>query len=217
MTDTSTSASSHGAFRECLDEHGGLRLNLGCGNKRRAGYLGVDRGEASAVDVRMDVLEYLKTLPAGAVSSVYSRHMLEHFEPEPFRQLLEQIDRVLRPGGEIEIIVPHFSNPYFYSDPTHRQPFGLYSFSYLCERTCLTRGVPSYVRIEGWSLEDVQFGFSVYGEWKRGRLPLPPFAKIVERFVNRKRDRMEWYERFACWIYSIYEIQFRIKKSSSAS
>src|SRR6185312_2948084 len=41
---------------------------------------------------------------------------------------------VLEPGGEFRAVVPHFSNLHFYSDPTHRTFFGLYTFSYLSVR-----------------------------------------------------------------------------------
>jgi hypothetical protein len=41
-----------------------------------------------------------------------------------------QIAKDLEQGELIEIIVPHFSNPHYYSDPTHVRFFGLYTMSY---------------------------------------------------------------------------------------
>lgn len=155
---------SYEAFRAA---DGGLRVNLGCGSKVRPGFLGVDLGENTKADVKMDVLAWLRAQPDSSISEVYSRHMLEHLPPDVFREFLEQVNRVLKTGGTLIFIVPHYSNPYYYSDPTHRQPFGVHSFSYLCETTCLHRGVPNYARIPGWHLTKVRVGFLPY---KRPRL-----------------------------------------------
>jgi len=81
-----------------------LRLNLGCGNKRRPGFLGVDIGDFDAVDVRQDVLSYLRSLGDQTVQEVYSRHFLEHLEPAALQELLAHVDRVLVPGGRAHFI-----------------------------------------------------------------------------------------------------------------
>lgn len=49
------------------DRPDGTRLNLGCGSISKPGFLGVDIGEGSAVDVRMDVMQYLRSLPPHSV------------------------------------------------------------------------------------------------------------------------------------------------------
>jgi len=192
--------------------NGGLRINLGCGSKQRPGFLGVDQGEQTTAHVRMDVLAYLRSLPAHSVAEVYSRHMLEHFEPAPLRELLAQIDRVLMPGGVIVFIVPHFSNPYFHSDPTHRQAFGVHTFSYLCETTCLRRKVPSYARIAGWHLVDVKVGFVPYGKLRLLGIRVPLLSDLLNPLVNASRRGVELFERYCTGLWSIYEVTFRIEK-----
>jgi hypothetical protein len=49
-------------------------------------------------------------------------------------RLIEELGRVMAPGAALTIIVPHFSNPFYYSDPTHRTPFGLYTMAYFCDQ-----------------------------------------------------------------------------------
>ena len=189
-----------------------LKINLGCGGKRIAGFVGVDVADLPAVDVKMDVRAYLRSLEPGSVSDVYSRHFLEHVDGAALRDLLLEIDRVLQPGGRIEFIVPHFSNPYYYSDPTHRQPFGVHTFSYLCERTCLRRGVPNYAAIPGWSLVDVKLGFLPYGQPRLLGLKVPMLSRLLNRVVNRGHLAIELFERYCCWWLTIYEVKFRIEK-----
>jgi len=194
-----------------------LRINLGCGNKRREGFIGVDVGDFPAVDVRRDVLEYLRSLPDGSVEEVYSRHFLEHLEPPALQELLSQVDRVLRPGGRIHFIVPHFSNPYFHSDPTHRQAFGVHTFSYLCEHTCLHRSVPSYARRAGWSLSRVRVGFLPYERWTLFGRPRWMLSDWLNKFVNGKTKRIELFERYCSGVLSIYEVEFFIDKRGGAA
>jgi hypothetical protein len=190
----------------------GLRINLGCGNKRIAGFIGVDIGDGAAVDVRMDVRDYLRSLPDGTVQEVYSRHFLEHVEPQELRPLLLEIDRVLRAGGGVRFIVPHYSNPYFYSDPTHRTFFGVHTFSYLCEHTCLNRGVPNYAAIARWSLTNVRAGFVPYARPRVLGISIPMLSGLLNRLVNVNTMAVELFERYLCGIWSIYEIEYRIEK-----
>ena len=195
----------------------GLRVNLGCGNKRREGFIGVDVGDFPAVDVRSDVLDYLRSLPDASVAEVYSRHFLEHLEPPALQELLAQVDRVLQPGGRIHFIVPHFSNPYYHSDPTHRQAFGVHTFSYLCEHTCLHRSVPSYARRAGWSLSRVRVGFLPYERWTLFGRPRWMLSDWLNKFVNRMTKRIELFERYCSGVLSIYEVEFFIDKRSAAA
>ena len=194
----------------------GLRINLGCGNKRVAGFIGVDIGDAEAVDVRMDVLSYLRSLQDGSVQEVYSRHFLEHVEPQALRPLLLEIDRVLRPGGRVRFIVPHFSNPYFYSDPTHRTFFGVHTFSYLCELSCLNRHVPNYAAIPRWSLVDVRAGFEPYARPRLLGIRVPMLSGLLKRVVNVHTLGLELFERYLCGLWSIYEVDFRIEKARTS-
>jgi ubiquinone/menaquinone biosynthesis C-methylase UbiE len=83
--------------------------------------------DSDAVDIVGDALQVLKKVPDNAVSKITSYHFLEHVDNLGI--LLEEIARVLKQDGTLVSVVPHFSNPFFYSDPTHKNFFGLYTFS----------------------------------------------------------------------------------------
>jgi hypothetical protein len=202
----------HSSIPSLPDRPDGTRLNLGCGSKRKPGFLGVDIGEGSAVDVRMDVMQYLRSLPPHSVQEIYSRHFLEHVEGRELHTMLLEFDRVLRPGGRVQVIVPHYSNPYFYSDPTHRTFFGVHTFSYFCDRSCLRRRVPRYTAIAGWSLVDVKLCFKSYGPPKLLGVKLPTFSTLLNLLVNRGALSIELFERYLCGLWSIYEVTYSIDK-----
>lgn len=84
---------------------GGIRLNLGCGQKPVAGYANVDVRRLPGVDVVAPVDEL--PIEPGTVAEIYSAHLLEHFPEEYLRQtLLPYWVGLLRPGGLFRAVVP---------------------------------------------------------------------------------------------------------------
>lgn len=118
-------------------------LEMGCGpRKRHPDAIGTDLLEYPGVDLVGDIYDVLALFPDGSVDAVYSYHFVEHV-PDVGR-LLEDLARVVKPEGLVEFVAPHFANPYFYSDPTHRSFFGLYTFDYFGVSTPHRRKVPTY-------------------------------------------------------------------------
>jgi len=182
-------------------------LELGCGPARRhADAVTIDALEFEGVDVVGDVFEVLASIPDGSVDAVHSYHFLEHIEPLP--RIVGELARILRPGGLLHAVVPHFSNPYFYSDYTHRQPFGLYSFSYLADDPLFRRRVPRYQIDTGLVLDDVRLGF---------KAPPPFYVRYALRrmlgvVVNSSRLTQEWYEAGWTGTFPCYEIDFSLRR-----
>ena len=110
---------------EDIKDNRPLLLDLGCGTLAREGFYGVDILEMDGVDILADLNKSLEGLPDNSVIEVYSCHAFEHIGNFP--GLMTELHQIVRPEGRIEITVPHFSNGYGYSDPTHVRFFGLYS------------------------------------------------------------------------------------------
>jgi len=169
----------------------GLRLNLGSGERCMAGFYNVDHIQLRGVDILADLNEPLSALPDNCVDEIYCRHTLEHIAK--FLELLSEIHRVTRPGGRIEIIVPHFSNPYAYSDPTHVRFFGLYSFYYFCDPSNQPRRkVPSFYLPQRFRVE------SVCCNLLKASVLDKLLSSILRPFINRSVNSLDWYERRLC-------------------
>jgi len=126
-----------------VDSMSYLTMELGCANsKRNKEAIGVDLLDFPDVDIVGDVYEVLASLPQHSLDAVYSYHFVEHVPDLP--QLISELARVVKPNGYVEFVAPHFSNPYFYSDPTHRSFFGLYTFCYFSSKSPFVRHVPTY-------------------------------------------------------------------------
>ncbi|MCA9978922.1 MAG: class I SAM-dependent methyltransferase, partial [Anaerolineales bacterium] len=118
-------------------------LELGCGPRQKDDRIGIDRLNLPGVDIVADLEAGLPFLPDNSVDAIHSKSFLEHVDN--LELLMREIARVLKPGGKKHLFVPHFSNPYYYSDYTHQRFFGLYSFQYFSiSQTRFHRRVPNF-------------------------------------------------------------------------
>jgi len=185
-------------------------VELGCGpSKRHREAIGIDALPYPEVDIVSDINEALSLFPSSSLNEVHSYHCLEHIEN--IEALMNELARVIIPGGLLHVSVPHFSNPYFYSDPTHRHTFGLYSFSYYAFTTLLKRTVPSYMKTFHFEIERLRLGFKsprpFYGRWL--------IKKIFGRIFNLNYYLMEFYEENLCYLIPCYEIEFWLKRDEN--
>jgi predicted SAM-dependent methyltransferase len=182
-------------------------LELGCGpHKRHPEAVAIDALDYDCVDIVGDIFEVLSRIPDHQIMAVHSYHFFEHITDLPL--LLKELGRVLKPNGRLGIAVPHFSNPYHYSDYTHRQFFGLYSFSYLSDDFILRRRVPSYNQAADFRLERVDLIFKssppFYGRhsWK----------KLLQFVFNLNGYMRELYEENFCYLFPCYEVRFELTR-----
>ena len=85
------------------------RLNVGCGEKTRPGWLNIDLDLRA--DMRLDVRRPLP-LPGDSCAEIYSEHVLEHLAyPGEVEEILRDWWRVLAPGGTLSVGVPDTKYP----------------------------------------------------------------------------------------------------------
>ncbi|HYD50591.1 MAG TPA: methyltransferase domain-containing protein [Terriglobales bacterium] len=107
-----------------------MKLNLGCGDKRKPGFLGVDQYRAGGVDVLADVTR----LPF-ADSSVDAFHLDNVIEHIPdMVGLVRELVRTGRPGAAIEVITPHFTAWASWRDPTHVHHLSYFSMDHFAHK-----------------------------------------------------------------------------------
>ena len=82
-----------------------MMLDIGCGEKVRPGYHGVDMRPLPGVFLcRAD--EILTIVEPGSVAAIYSRHMIEHLTFAAVTRTLAVWHTALAPGGTVELITP---------------------------------------------------------------------------------------------------------------
>jgi hypothetical protein len=183
-------------------------IDLGCGAKKSAGHIGIDRVDLPTVDIVTDLEQGLSFLPDRCVDELHCRSVLEHVEN--FEALFGHMVRVLKKTGTAHIFVPHFSNPYYYSDYTHKRLFGLYSFCYFVDTARQPRRkVPSFytdIRVEIVSVRlKFRSPFRVV-HWVR---------KLFGGIINLHSLLQEFYEGNLCYLVPCDGIEIVLKPASA--
>jgi SAM-dependent methyltransferase len=178
-----------------------IALDLGSGGAGRDNAVGVDALRLPGVGIQADLNEPLEALPDNSVGAVRSSHCLEHVRE--FLPLMRELHRVVVPGGIIEIVVPHFSNTYGYSDPTHVRFFGLYTFNYFVDADCQPkRKVPSFY-------SDIRFDVrSIYISLRQRSLLNRLRHPGAGRRLNVNFESQDLWERRLCWRVPAEEITY---------
>lgn len=186
-------------------------IEFGCGPKRfDPNYITIDLLEDAAVDIQADVFDFLKCINESTISGIYASHFIEHVDD--LKMLLENLAFVCKPGADIEFIVPHFSNPFFYSDYTHKVFFGLYSFCYLAsDKVGFRRPIPTYGMIPKFDLISAEIKFKSY----RPNYIRHGVKRSIEKLVNMSLWTKEFYEENLSWIIPGYELRFLLKRNST--
>ena len=182
-------------------------LELGCGNsKRLENSIGVDILDGPNVDVCGDVFEVLSCFPDQSIDMITSNHFIEHIDN--IDELVVLAGKVMKKGGVMDITAPHFSNPYYYSDPTHKSFLGLYTFCYYAKTSLFKRKVPNYNIEILFNLERVDLIFKT----DRSTLLRSIFKNVIGRFFNLTSYTQELYEDSFCYIFPCYEIYYKLTK-----
>ncbi len=108
-------------------------IDLGCGNAKERGAIGVDFNLSTQADVIADLNAYPWPFPSNAFDRIICRHIVEHVTD--LMKFMEEVHRIARAGARVEIVTPHFSNRYSFTDPTHLRHLAWRSFDYFVERS----------------------------------------------------------------------------------
>lgn len=185
------------------------RLDIGCWEYKRNGYIGVDILNVPNVDVQADVCNL--PFKDSSIDEVYSKYSLEHVEDNI--AAISEIWRVCKSGALIRLILPHFSNPAYYDDLTHKHAYSTRSFDYYDQELHEISKFPIYlpqvnlkvfkVELRWWpyNLIDMKIG------WKRILL------KILNSIFNYLADANRFLcERLWCnWVGGFYEVEFKLR------
>lgn len=165
-------------------------LNLGCGDKKLKGEIGVDILPFGGADIVSDLNKYFLPFLESSVDVVRSNHCLEHLND--IVGIMEEIHRILKPGGIAEISVPHVSNIEFFRDPTHKQPFTYGTFDYFVKG----EKPVAYTPVEFKYMEKRL----IFSKGLRGFI-----GQLIYKISARR------YEKYYAWKYPCYEVYVKLK------
>jgi len=104
-----------------------LKIDLGCGDNKQSGYVGIDKRPLPGVDKVYD-LENGIPYPDNTVGVVRAYHSLEHLS-NPIK-IMAEIHRVLRDGGVLEFEIPSTKGEGADANPSHLSRWNKSSFAF---------------------------------------------------------------------------------------
>jgi len=112
-------------------------LDVGCGQKKLPGAIGIDVLKDSKADIIHDISRFPWPIGDNSFDLVLANNVIEHMED--VLGVLGEIHRVSKLGARIIIQVPYFRSPKMFTDPTHKCFFTSFSMDYFVEGTDLSR------------------------------------------------------------------------------
>lgn len=87
-----------------------MKVNLGCGNDVKNGYVNVDLYPVYEGVMKMDLSKLPWGFDSASCSEVLMLDFLEHFSYKMTKSILDEVFRILKPGGFVDIQVPDFEH-----------------------------------------------------------------------------------------------------------
>ncbi|MDA1310190.1 MAG: methyltransferase domain-containing protein [Proteobacteria bacterium] len=145
------------------------KLNVGCGQDIRDGYVNIDGADLPGIDFVVDLDACATTrlpLPDDHFQQLELSHVLEHLR-NPLA-LMQELYRVAAPGARLQVKVPHGGHDDAWVDPTHVRAIVPQTFSYFAQ--------PKYV--------DFDYGYT--GDWRVERCDVLVPRQIYDRIGRDK-------------------------------
>ncbi len=112
------------------------RLNLGCGFDIRPDCINADGFTECNPDLLLDIEQHDWPFEDNRFDYILMKHVLEHVGKDfpAFSRIMQNLYRIISPGGIIEIHVPHYRHETYWSDPTHVRAFTGLTFRMMSKR-----------------------------------------------------------------------------------
>ncbi len=182
------------------------RLNLGCGQFPKAGYLNIDNDLKSKADKLIDLNKFPYDLPNNHFTLVEADHLLEHLE-NPM-QAMREFHKILKPKGLLHIRVPHFSRGFTHWD--HKRGFDV-SYPLYFQKNFLG----GYVNLD-FTLKKITLHW--FAQLYLKKKTLSTFQYLIGYSLGKIFDFLGNLSPYACsriwcfWVGGFEEVEFIFEK-----
>lgn len=162
-------------------------LDVGCGLNKYPNAIGLDYNPGTAADVIHDLDVFPYPFRNDEFDGIICHHVIEHI-PDVMA-FVSELHRITKPGGLIKIVTPHYTNPGWPADPTHRNHLNSYSFQYFVQEhssfpfytNLKLRPIRTYVTLANlWRALGLEFIVNLDQRWPALRFS----RKFWEHYLN---------------------------------
>ena len=168
-------------------------LDVGCGNDKIPGAVGIDLVAGPQIDIVHDLDRTPWPVQTNTFDVIRLWSVMEHLRD--LVAVMEEVHRVARPGAMVLIGTPHFSSANAYTDPTHVHFLSGRFLDYFVQGTEMSGHYGFYSKARFELLER--------------RVTLSPFwARLrITRLMNRM---LPVYETYLCGIIRGADVQLKL-------
>lgn len=137
-----------------------VNLDLGCGQNRKDGFIGVDKVKLATVDVVHDLDVYPYPWDDESVDEIFACHFIEHVGD--LIKFMDECCRILKKGAKMTVIAPYYTSMGAWQDPTHKRAISESTFFYY------NKGWRDANKLDHYGIKcdfDFVFGHSFGPEW----------------------------------------------------
>jgi SAM-dependent methyltransferase len=161
-----------------------IKLNLGCGEDYRQGFINVDWSNAVKNDKQWDLSKFPWPFPDLYADEIHMIDSLEHIADT--HTAVSEVYRILKPGGLFVCWVPYAKSDGAFQALEHQSYFTEKSFDYFCDPA----KYPSYV---GPKFEMISVKLDVARGTTKARIRnLIPFRKLLRYFLWNMFDEVKF-------------------------
>jgi SAM-dependent methyltransferase len=135
-----------------------VRLQIGCGNDLKPGWINHDLVKLPGVDVVHDLNELPWPWGDKTIDEIWAGDVLEHL-PNTI-VVMEELYRITKPGARVYISVPYWNSWEFITDPTHVRQFNEFTFEFF-DPTKEAYKIRPYYSKARFIIEKIGFGVQV--------------------------------------------------------
>jgi len=113
-----------------IQDKTGIMLDIGCGENKQEGFVGLDMRPLPGVDIVHDLEVFPYPLADESCLTIVGSHIIEHIKPWLTIDFFNELWRIMKPGGQLALATPYAGSPGYWQDPTHCNPFNEATFQY---------------------------------------------------------------------------------------
>jgi SAM-dependent methyltransferase len=175
-------------------------LDVGCGTNKYPDAIGLDSNPRTNADVIHDLGAVPYPFADDEFDLIVSNHVVEHL-PD-MMAFMQELYRITKHGGRIKLLTPHYTNPDWASDPTHRNHINSYTFNVFVPDKQL---FPFYTEI---NLRIINVHVSLANLWRA--LGIEFVVNLDQQFPSMRFTRKFW-EHYLSYIFRGKELRFEFE------
>lgn len=105
--------------RTSLNKYMGIMLDVGCGDNKQTGFVGMDKRDLKGVDIVHDLESFPYPLKDESCLTIIGSHIVEHIKPWLMIDFMNELWRIMKVQGQLALSTPYAGSAGYWQDPTH--------------------------------------------------------------------------------------------------